>query len=43
MKKIQQGTWVAWKRPGEMAAAGGPLFVQEAFYNFLCPIRPNEV
>eukprot|EP00798_Chlamydomonas_sp_ICE-L_P000604 gene604-2030_t len=43
LKKIHQGTWVAWKQAGEQAAAGGPLFVNDAFYNFLCPIRPKEV
>jgi hypothetical protein len=43
LKKVQAGTWVAWKRPGDNAAAGGPLFVQDAFYNFLCPQRPNTV
>jgi len=43
LKKIHQGTWVAWKRPGDNAAAGGPLFVNSAFYNFLCPQRPNSV
>jgi hypothetical protein len=43
LKRIQAGTWVAWKRQGDNAAAGGPLFVQDAFYNFLCPQRPNTV
>jgi hypothetical protein len=43
LKRIQAGTWVAWKRPGDNAAAGGPLFVADAFYNFLCPQRPNTV
>ncbi|EFJ48649.1 hypothetical protein VOLCADRAFT_60450, partial [Volvox carteri f. nagariensis] len=43
LKKIQQGTWVGWKRPGDNAAAGGPLFVEDAFYNFLLPQRPNAV
>ncbi|KAG2442271.1 hypothetical protein HXX76_002358 [Chlamydomonas incerta] len=43
LKKIQQGTWVGWKQPGDSAAAGGPLFVEDAFYNFLLPQRPNTV
>lgn len=43
LRKIQQGTWVAWKRLGDNAAAGGPLFVPDAFYNFLCPQRPTDV
>ncbi|KXZ57017.1 hypothetical protein GPECTOR_1g919 [Gonium pectorale] len=43
IKKIHQGTWVGWKRPGDNAAAGGPLFVADAFYNFLMPQRPNTV
>eukprot|EP00955_Chlamydomonas_euryale_P115764 366375-Chlamydomonas_euryale.AAC.7 len=42
LSKIHKGTWVGWKRPGDQAAAGGPLFVNDAFYNFLCPERPNE-
>lgn len=41
LRRIQQGGWVGWKRPGESAAAGGPLFVADAFYNFLCPQRPK--
>jgi hypothetical protein len=43
LKKIQQGTWVAWKRPGDGAAAGGPLYVDDTFYNFLLPQRPSTV
>ncbi len=43
LKKIQSGTWVGWKRPGDSAAAGGPLFVDDAFYNFLLPQRPDAV
>ncbi|GIL86704.1 hypothetical protein Vretifemale_14951 [Volvox reticuliferus] len=43
LRKIQQGAWVGWKRPGDNAAAGGPLFVEDAFYNFLLPQRPNTV
>ncbi|GFH11931.1 predicted protein [Haematococcus lacustris] len=43
LRKIQAGSWVAWKRPGDSAAAGGPLFVADAFYNFLCPQRPTAV
>lgn len=41
--KICAGTWVGWKRLGDNAAAGGDLFVKTAFYNFLCPQRPNTV
>ncbi|MEW5302044.1 MAG: hypothetical protein WDW36_004856 [Sanguina aurantia] len=43
LRKVQQGSWVAWKRMGDTAAAGGPLFLPDAFYNFLCPQRPTEV
>ncbi|KAG2498059.1 hypothetical protein HYH03_003820 [Edaphochlamys debaryana] len=43
LRKVQGGTWVGWKRPGDNAAAGGPLFVDDAFYNFLMPQRPNTV
>ncbi len=32
---------MAWKRPGDKAAAGGDLFVRDAFYNLLCPQRPH--
>jgi len=39
---VVKGGWVAWKRPGDSAAAGGPLFVDDAFYNLLCPQRPAE-
>jgi hypothetical protein len=41
--KIRAGQWVAWKRLGERAAAGGDLFVAGAFYNLLCPQRPTRV
>jgi hypothetical protein len=34
---------VAWKKLGDKAAAGGDLFVADAFYNLLCPQRPNTV
>eukprot|EP00983_Pelagomonas_calceolata_P062189 1147168-Pelagomonas_calceolata.AAC.1 len=27
--------------PGDSAAAGGPLFMRDAFYNFLCPQCPK--
>ena len=37
------GQWVAWKKLGDKAAAGGDLFVAGAFYNLLCPQRPNTV
>ncbi len=43
LKKIHQGTWVAWKVPGDSAAAGGPLYVDDTFYNFLLPQRPSTV
>ncbi|DBA76348.1 TPA: hypothetical protein ACH3X1_010059 [Trebouxia sp. C0004] len=43
LSKIQHGQWVAWKSPLGKAAAGGPLFVQNAFYNLLCPQRPNVI
>jgi hypothetical protein len=42
-KKIVGGGWVGWKKLGDKAAAGGELFVADAFYNFLCPMRPREV
>lgn len=41
--KVRAGQWVAWKRAGEKAAAGGELFVSGAFYNILCPQRPATV
>lgn len=43
ISRIQKGKWIAWKRPGDKAAAGGDLFVNNAFYNLLCPQRPNLV
>ncbi|GAB4815562.1 hypothetical protein N2152v2_002608 [Parachlorella kessleri] len=43
LKQIQAGQWVAWKKLGDKAAAGGDLFVKDAFYNLLCPQRPNTV
>ena len=43
LRKIQGGAWIGWKKLGEQAAAGGPLFVQDAFYNFLCPQRPAAI
>lgn len=43
ISKVQAGHWVSWKAPNGKAAAGGPLFVQTAFYNLLCPQRPNTV
>ena len=39
--KIQGGQWVAWKRLGGSAAAGGDLFRADSFYNLLCPQRPE--
>ena len=43
MNRILSGRWVAWQRSGGQAAAGGPLFVSSAHYNFLCPQRPGGV
>ncbi len=43
LKRIHSGTWVGWKRLGDRAAAGGDLFVQDAFYNLLCPQRPKAL
>lgn len=43
LKKIQGGSWVGWKKLGDSAAAGGPLFLKDAFYNFLCPQCPKAV
>lgn len=43
LKKVVSGSWVAWKQLGDNAAAGGPLFVKDAFYNFMCPQRPKTV
>ena len=40
---VVKGKWVAWKQMGQKAAAGGPLFKKDAFYNLLCPSRPREV
>lgn len=37
------GKWAAWKQLGQKAAAGGPLFKTNAFYNLLCPFRPREL
>lgn len=42
LDRIHAGSWVAWKQLGDEAAAGGDLFVKNAFYNFLCPQRPKE-
>lgn len=41
--KVRSGQWIAWKRFGDKAAAGGELFVADAFYNLLCPQRPSTV
>ena len=43
IKAIHKGQWVAWKRADGKAAAGGGLFVDNAFYNLLCPQRPRTV
>jgi Ufm1-specific protease 2 len=40
---ILKGKWVGWKQLGQQAAAGGPLFRKEAFYNLLCPLRPRAL
>lgn len=42
-KRIQSGQWIAWKKMGDKAAAGGELFVKDAFYNLLCPQCPHTV
>ena len=41
--KIKNGTWIGWKKLGDTAAAGGPLFAPNAFYNLLCPQRPRGI
>eukprot|EP01023_Acetabularia_acetabulum_P017366 TRINITY_DN18663_c1_g1_i1.p1 TRINITY_DN18663_c1_g1~~TRINITY_DN18663_c1_g1_i1.p1 ORF type:complete len:618 (-),score=75.84 TRINITY_DN18663_c1_g1_i1:331-2076(-) len=43
LKKIHSGQWIGWKRLGDKAAAGGDLFVKDAFYRLLCPQRPKQV
>lgn len=43
LDRVLGGRWVAWQRAGGKAAAGGPLFVNSAHYNFLCPQRPGGV
>ncbi len=43
LRAIQRGQWVAWKPADGRAAAGGDLFVKDAFYNLLCPQRPSMV
>eukprot|EP00884_Botryococcus_braunii_P015780 jgi/Botrbrau1/2886/Bobra.0036s0028.1 len=43
LSRVQAGQWVAWKLPDGKAAAGGDLFVRTAFYNLLCPQRPNTL
>lgn len=42
-EKIVKEGWVAWKKPSDMATAGGPLFVKDTFYNFMCPLRPDVI
>lgn len=41
--KIQKGKWVAWKKVGDKATAGGDLFVSGSFYNLLCPQCPRII
>lgn len=43
LEKIKGGSWVAWKKLGDSAAAGGPLFAPKSFYNLLCPQRPHAI
>ena len=43
LQKVHSGQWVAWKRSDSKAAAGGDLFVRNAFYNLLCPQRPSRI
>lgn len=43
LQRIHKGQWVAWKRSNGNASGGGKLFVQDAFYNLLCPQRPLSV
>lgn len=43
LRAIHRGHWVAWKPADGRAAAGGDLFVKDAFYNLLCPQRPCMV
>lgn len=43
LRAIHRGHWVAWKQADGRAAAGGDLFVKDAFYNLLCPQRPRMV
>lgn len=43
VESIVKGKWVCWKQLGQQAAAGGPLFRKDSFYNLLCPLRPRVV
>lgn len=43
LKKIHAGKWVSWKKPSDSATAGGKLFLPSAFYNLLCPQRPQTL
>lgn len=40
---ILKGGWIKWRTPNDKAAAGGPLFVKNTHYNFMCPKRPSIV
>ena len=35
VSEIVKGGWIAWKKPTDKAAAGGPLFAQNKHYNFM--------
>ncbi len=43
LKAVHSGQWIAWKKTGDKAAAGGKLFHDDAFYNLLCPQRPDQL
>lgn len=43
VESILKGGWIAWKKPTDKAAAGGPLFAQNMHYNFMCTKRPAIV
>ncbi|BFI30697.1 Ufm1-specific protease 2 [Marchantia polymorpha subsp. ruderalis] len=41
LKAIKSGGWVGWKKA--VSQTGQPFFLQNKFYNLLCPQRPNTV